>query len=306
MSCPDKGETDVQDKLRILVVGAHPADIFDQSGGTMAHHAARGDWVGCVVLTHGVRIHDKVISNDMYDRQTIPEADELKNLMSERVDVKEQEVRSACDILGISDIIFFGDDDAVLLPNETSVRRLASIIRESKPDVVITHFPKEGGGVANPHAAAGEIVLLALELCKSVDPGDRNGPHRVAQVFFFGAGAASVRGGVWSSEGGYTNDVFIDISDVVHLKLASLDALKSQGYGGAYARKRIETDDGAFGVRAGVAYAEGFISLKSTTHRYLPVSEIDQHNARLPDHELMRQTSYRINVDEMPAVGSGS
>ncbi|MBI2501895.1 MAG: PIG-L family deacetylase [Candidatus Latescibacteria bacterium] len=39
--------------LRLLSIGAHPADVFDQSGGTMAHHASRGDYVGCVVLTHG-------------------------------------------------------------------------------------------------------------------------------------------------------------------------------------------------------------------------------------------------------------
>ena len=32
----------MSESLRILSVGAHPADIFDQSGGTMAHHAARG------------------------------------------------------------------------------------------------------------------------------------------------------------------------------------------------------------------------------------------------------------------------
>lgn len=32
--------------LRILSIGAHPADIFDQSGGTMAHHVDRGDYVG--------------------------------------------------------------------------------------------------------------------------------------------------------------------------------------------------------------------------------------------------------------------
>ena len=43
--------------LRILSIGAHPADIFDQSGGTMAHHVQRGDYVGCVVLTHGARVH---------------------------------------------------------------------------------------------------------------------------------------------------------------------------------------------------------------------------------------------------------
>src|SRR5690606_33713501 len=47
--------------LRILVVGGHPADVFDQSGGTMAHHVARGARVYCAVMTTGVRAHDKVI-----------------------------------------------------------------------------------------------------------------------------------------------------------------------------------------------------------------------------------------------------
>ena len=62
-------EPNMSDNLRLLSIGAHPADIFDQSGGTMAHHVARGDWVGCVVLTHGARVHDKVISDEMFHRQ---------------------------------------------------------------------------------------------------------------------------------------------------------------------------------------------------------------------------------------------
>jgi LmbE family N-acetylglucosaminyl deacetylase len=38
-----EGEPPVSDPLRIVSIGAHPADVFDQSGGTMAHHTARGD-----------------------------------------------------------------------------------------------------------------------------------------------------------------------------------------------------------------------------------------------------------------------
>ena len=57
--------------LRLLSIGAHPADIFDQSGGTMAHHVRRGDWVGCVVLTHGARVHDAVISDAKFHRQSV-------------------------------------------------------------------------------------------------------------------------------------------------------------------------------------------------------------------------------------------
>ena len=290
----------VRPKLRILTVGAHPADIFDQSAGAMAHHVARGDWVGCVVLTHGARVHDRVISDDMFRRDAVPDADELNRLMAERGDVKAQETVAACGIIGVKDVFFFGADDAVLLPTEANVRQLARVVRRLKPDVVLTHFPKEAGGVGNPHAAAGEIVLLALQLAAGVDPGDRNPPHKVAQVFFFGGGAASVRSGVWGAEGGFTNDVFIDITDVAHLKVACLDALGSQGYGGDYARKRIETSDGAFGNHARVAYAEGFISHKSSMHYLLPVSELDLETARMSDHEVIRRMSQRVDLDKVP------
>lgn len=283
--------------LRLLSVGAHPADVFDQSGGTMAHHVNRGDHVSCVVLTHGARVHDAVISDAMFHRQEIPEASELQNMMGERSDVKADEVRAACRILGVNDIYFFGADDAVPIITEATVKRLARVLRELRPDIVLTHFPKEGDGLTNAHAIAGQTVMRAIACANGVDPGDRNAPHRVAQVFYFGGGAAKVRSCVWDSEGGYYNDVFIDITDVVDKKLAAMDCLKSQGYSGAYARKRIETSDGAFGVAGGCAYAEGFISASAETHYYLPVTDHALKKARSSDHEIMRQYAHRISVD---------
>ena len=283
--------------LRILSIGAHPADIFDQSGGTMAHHAARGDWVGCVVLTHGARVHDKVISDSMHKRESVPEASVLNEMIEERSDVKAQEVRRACRLLGVEDLYFFGADDAVLLVTEELVRRLARLLRELRPSVILTHYPKEGDGVAQPHAIAGQIVMHAMHFAASVDPGDRNKPTKAAQVFFFGTGAAAVPSDVWSSRIGVYNDVLIEITDVVDKKLAALDCLVSQGYGGAYARKRIETSDGAFGVGGRVAYAEGFIKMNAEVHTYLPVTRYALRLARESDHEMMKRHSYRVPVD---------
>ncbi|MCC7349606.1 MAG: PIG-L family deacetylase [Phycisphaerales bacterium] len=292
------------ESIRLLVIGAHPADIFDQSAGTMAHHTARGDWVGCVVLTHGARIHDEVISEQMFHRTEVPEADVLSQMMTERSDVKADEVVAACALVGVKqeDIYFFGEDDAVLTVNESNVRRLACLVRRLKPDLVITHFPKEGGAIGNPHATAGQIVMHALPLAAGVDPGDRLPPHRVANVFFFGQGAAATRRGIWSAEGGFYNDVFIDITDVAHIKVACLDAMKSQGYDGAYARKRIEASDGSFGDHAGVAYAEGFIRCDSTVCTHLPLSDLDLKIARMSDHEIIRQRSYKIDERQIPQV----
>ena len=70
--------------LRITSIGAHPADIFDQSGGAVAHHASRRDIVSCVVLTPGARVYDKVISDQMFHQDEVPEAEELKILMEKR------------------------------------------------------------------------------------------------------------------------------------------------------------------------------------------------------------------------------
>lgn len=283
--------------LRILSIGAHPADIFDQSGGVMAHHVARGDYVGCVVLTHGARIHDVVISDAMQKGAEVPEHDDLLELMKQRADVKAQEVIRACDILGVKDVYFFGADDAILQVTPEAVRQLARLIRQLRPDIVLTHYPREGDGIANPHAVAGQIVLYAMQLAASVDPGDRNSPHSVSQTFFFGTGAAALPNKLWDAARPLYNDVFIDITDVIEKKLAAIDCLESQGYGGPYARKRIETSDGAFGVSAGCAYAEGFITANAETHYYLPITEHALKSARMSDHQRIQRNSYRIKTD---------
>ena len=288
----------MSEQLRILSIGAHPADIFDQSGGTMAHHVDRGDYVGCVVLTHGARVHDKVVSEDMFHRKEVPTGAKQQAIIDDRSDVKEKEVRKACHILGVEDTAFFGADDAVLLVTQDVVKRLAKFLREKRPDIILTHFPREGDGLTNAHAVTGQIVAHAAAYAASVDPKDKRPPHRVARVFYFGFGAAQVRSSLWDADGGYYNDVFIDVTDVVEKKLAALDCLVSQGYGGAYARKRIEASDGAFGVASKCAsYAEGFISSASETYYHLPVSDYSLQKARSSDHEVMNRYSFRFRVD---------
>lgn len=295
----EEGRTTAQDDrcsgpLRILSIGAHPADIFDQSGGTMAHHVARGDQVACCVLTHGVRVHDQVMSEEMFHRTEIPDAPELESTMAERSDVKAAEVRKACAILGVTDVFFFGADDAVLLPDEPTVRRLARLLRENRPDVILTHYPLEGGGVWSPHAATGQLVLMATGFAGSVDPGDRNPPHRTTQLFYWGQGAGGLPVTLWDAHRCLYNNIIIDITDVVEKKLACLDLLVSQGYGGAYARKRIETSDGAFGKAGGVPYGEAFISHSAQTWYYLPISEYSRRQGTMSDHEIMDAYSYRV------------
>jgi LmbE family N-acetylglucosaminyl deacetylase len=278
--------------LRIVSIGAHPADTFDQSGGTMAHHADRGDFVAAVSITHGARVHDTVISDSMFHRREIPDATALSRLIDERSDVKADEVRAACRILGFEEVHFLGADDAVMLVERPLIRRLASLLRQLRPDIILTHYPYESGGLGD-HAMAGQMVIHALGYAGSVDPGDRNPPHRTAQVFFFGQGAAHVRNGLWDAGGGYTNDVFVDITDVIDRKFAAMECLVSQGYAGAYNRKRTENGDGAFGGGT-AAYGEGYIRMNAEVHYLLPLTPYARRRSGDSDHEIMGRYSWRL------------
>ena len=65
-------------------------------------------------------------------------------------------------------------------------------------------------------------------------------------------------------------------SELIVISPFCLDFISSQYYGGAYARKRAEIEDGAHGGRAYVAYAEQF-------QRFFPMV---RYTLPITDHEL--------------------
>jgi len=89
----------------------------------------------------------------------------------------------------------------------------------------------------------------------------------------------------------------IDISDVIERKLRALDHLRSQGYNGLYARKRVEAADGTTGFFATggqAAYAESFMRMNSETHRRLPVTERALAWRALPEGERFEQYCHLV------------
>ena len=116
-----------------------------------------------------------------------------------------------------------------------------------------------------------QLVLNGIGAAHGVGMGDPNPPHRVAQVFF-AAPPWSCHRTRWRTAAWYP-DLIVDITDVVEAKVAALDAMRSQQYGGDYARKTIEMVDGAMGSIGGVAYGEGFMTYLPKVTRTFPVSE---------------------------------
>ena len=61
----DKMIGDTKEKLKLLAIMAHPADTFDHCGGTLCHHAEKGDDVTVVGVLKGFRVHDEVVADKL-------------------------------------------------------------------------------------------------------------------------------------------------------------------------------------------------------------------------------------------------
>ena len=135
------------DRPRILAVFAHPDDESFCTGGTLARYAADGAEIMVVSATRGDagQIRDARAAT----RRTLGH-------------VREHEFRSACVQLGIQHAVCLDYGDGTLRDIEPDVlaRRITRIVREFRPDVVITFGPD--GGYGHPdHIAIGAATITA-------------------------------------------------------------------------------------------------------------------------------------------------
>ena len=192
---------------RVLVIQAHPDDVEFSSAGTIARWASEGAEIHYCSITSG----DKGSADGEVTGVALAAT-------------REREQRAACDILGVTSVIFLGYLDATLVPDLNLRRELTRVIRRVKPDVLMCMDPTmryTGQGYINhpDHLAAGEASLAA------VFPSARDRmtfpellheglePHKVAEVYLFA---------------GEHNDIWVDISDFIGTKLDALNAHASQ------------------------------------------------------------------------------
>lgn len=278
------------DPLTILVVGGHPADTLDHCGGTMARHVRRGDRIVAVSLTHGVRVHDVVIAEELRFQKKTPDPERLEALMEERSKVKNSELIEALGILGVTEVRFLHHDDSILLVTHELVEAIAKVIREVKPHIIITHYPLEEGGVASHHGNTGQIVLYGILCAGNMTVGDPNPGHRVAQVFFMEPQTAVFGESCFAAQPPTFCDYFVDITDTAELKVKALDRMRSQQYGGDWARKVVEVLNGRNGHYIRVSYAEGFVRYWPEIGDYLSVSRERLERANEPEATMHART----------------
>jgi LmbE family N-acetylglucosaminyl deacetylase len=173
---------------KILVILAHPDDPEFFCGATIARWTCAGHEVVYWLLTCG----DKGTSN--------------REISSEQLcGIRHQEQAAAAAVLGVNDVNFLDYPDGYLVPDLTLRREITRIIRQTKPDILITCDPKTlyvGDNRLNhpDHRAAGQAVLDAVypaardhlnfvELWRD----EKLEPHIVREVWISGSLEPNVR-----------------------------------------------------------------------------------------------------------------
>lgn len=167
----------------MLVVHAHPDDESIGTGGTLARYADEGIRTGLVCCTRGEegQILDPALDSD-----------EAKPRLGA---IRESELRSAASILNVSELYFLGYRDSGMEGSEASANpdnfinanpdeaagRLAAIIRELRPQVVVTY--DEHGGYGHPdHKMAHRITRAAIE--RAAHDGAGEPGWRVLKLYY--------------------------------------------------------------------------------------------------------------------------
>lgn len=190
-------------KADVLVIMAHPDDPEFSSGATIARLVREGKKIVYIICTAG----DKGSA----DRAMTP---------ARLVELRMAEQREAAAVLGVNDVIFLGHPDQALEADTSLRKELVALIREYRPDLVITHSPyqryiwwhrdhRQCGEAAmdaifpyaRDHMAYPELLARGLE------------PHKVSEVWLAGAEDANYKS---------------DITATFNLKIDAIKCHKSQ------------------------------------------------------------------------------
>ena len=231
---------------RVMVIMAHPDDAEFTSGGTVARFAASGFRVQYVLATSG----DKGSA----DRDAVPE---------ELAATRMAEQRAAAATLGVEEVTFLGHKDGEVVVSLAFRSELVRVIREGRPDVVLTFDPWQRYQIHPDHRAVGETALDAVAAARDhmYFPEQLTGgltEHRVHNVYFFA-----------SDQPNY----YVDISGTLDQKIAALKCHRSQ-IGERDMDTFIRARAATVGQPVGLAAAEAF--------HYLPMMQPPQLR-RLPE-----------------------
>ncbi|MCL5265905.1 MAG: PIG-L family deacetylase [Chloroflexi bacterium] len=216
---------------RVLAIMAHPDDCEFTSAGTFAKWVAEGSVVEYVLCTSG--------NKGTWDPNVTPE---------KIAAIREQEQLAAAKELGVAQCIFLRHNDGELETTLKFREELALVIRQRKPQVVVTHDPWRHYMIHPDHRAVGFTAIDAVAAARDhlYYPHQLRGeltPHRVEELYLFGP---------------QEPNFWVDISNTFEKKLAALSKHKSQVSAIDDLRERLRDLSARWGKPQGLDLAEAF------------------------------------------------
>jgi LmbE family N-acetylglucosaminyl deacetylase len=240
--------------MNVLAIGAHGDDLEAFCGGTLARYAQNGDKVFMCVVTDG-------------RGRPAGKPDEIAA-------IRKEEAASSAAVIG-AEPIWMAVPDGGLWFDEPTRHLFIEVIRETKPDVIITHPADD---YHPDHKTTSRLVMDAAQIARTANYPSRFAPHReIVPIVFMDA------------ERGidFIPQEYVDISGVWEQKLTMLSQHRSQFMPGAYDPnfvmppreqnpffRYVDVMSGFRGLSANVMYAEGFrfwhAANRIVTRRVLP------------------------------------
>lgn len=219
--------------MRVLAVGCHPDDLEIGCYGTLAKYASQGDEVFVCVLTKGDFGHAVIKPEELGP-------------------IRVEEARIAAEHIGALKYFNLGASDSWVDITDTQLLlKLADVIREVTPDLIITHGPDD---YMKEHIETGRLTLQA-SFKATVPHVYLNHPHisRVPPVLYMD-NLAGVN---------FLPTQYVDISDTIEFKLEALAKHESQivwmrDHDGIDFLDFVRTCSKFRGLQCGAGYAEGF------------------------------------------------
>lgn len=227
-----------------LAIGAHPDDVEFGCGGLLAKWATRGTVVHHLVCTDG--------SKGTWDADADVEALAARRQLEQR----EASRRLAGEHSG--EVRFLGYVDGELDSSLDARGRVARVIRELQPEIVLGHDPWKRYRLHPDHRHAGLLACDGIVAARDPHFYREQGlaPHRPSMLLLFEADAP---------------DHVEDVGDHVEAKLAALEAHESQFESTMHAtdaveleafRERIRSRLSGIGAPFGLAAAEVFAAVR--------------------------------------------
>jgi LmbE family N-acetylglucosaminyl deacetylase len=230
MSEPGATQSHGDTRPRVMVMVAHPDDAEFSCAGTVARFVESGFRVQYVLATRG----DKGSA----DKAAVPE---------QLAATREAEQREAARVLGVEEVTFLGHKDGEVEASIAFRRELALVIRQGRPDVVLTFDPWQRYQIHPDHRAVGQTALDAVAAARDhlyypEQLAEGLTEHRAHNVYFFG-----------SDQPNY----YVDIAGTLEKKVAALMCHRSQ-IGDRPIGEFIRARAAAVGQEVGLAAAEAF------------------------------------------------